>query len=204
VLMTVALAPGAPARAVDPCCASSSSKEAETGDSARSVDAVLPALTLDATSGERYALRTAVTRARFTVFVFFSAQCPCVTAHDERLTHLAQVYGPSDVQFLLVDSEVGDALARDKAEAARRHYPFPILADPGGQLARAFAVRFATSTVVVDEQGRIRYRGGIDSEKRQVTPAGRFYLQEALTALLAGKTPELTETKPLGCYLRMS
>jgi hypothetical protein len=65
-------------------------------------------------------------------------------------------------------------------------------------------VRFATTTLVVDSSGVVRYHGGIDSEKHQPSPAGRFYLKEALSALLAGKTPDFTETKSLGCYLRLS
>ncbi len=167
-------------------------------------DSVLPDLTLASTNGQSYALRKAVSEARLTVFVFFSAHCQCLSAHDERLTELARGYEAKDVQFFLVDSEVGDALARDRSEIERRQYPFPILADPGGRLAQAYGVRFATTTLVVDSSGNVRYYGGIDSEKRQPNPAGRFYLKEALAALLAGKTPEFTETKSLGCYLRIS
>ncbi|MGO9832415.1 MAG: redoxin family protein [Myxococcaceae bacterium] len=167
-------------------------------------ESVLPDLTLAATNGQSYSLRKAVSDARYTVFVFFSAHCQCLTAHDDRLTQLARGYEPKDVQFFLVDSEVGDALERDRTEAQRRQYPFPILADPGGRLAQAFGVRFATTTLVVDSAGNVRYHGGIDSEKRQPNPAGRFYLKEALSALLAGKAPDFTETKSLGCYLRFS
>ena len=167
-------------------------------------ESVLPDLTLASSNGRSYALRNAVGDARFTVFVFFSAHCQCLSAHDERLTELAREYQPQDVQFFLVDSEVGDALERDRSEAQRRQYPFPILADPGGRLAQSFGVRFATTTLVVDSMGNVRYHGGIDSEKRKPDPAGRFYLKEALAALLAGKTPEFTETKSLGCYLRIS
>ncbi len=167
-------------------------------------DSGLPDLTLASTNGQSYALRKAVADARFTVFVFFSAHCQCLSAHDERLMELARDYQTQGVQFFLVDSEAGDALERDRSEAQRRQYPFPILADPGGRLAQAFGVRFATTTLVVDPMGNVRYHGGIDSEKRTPDPAGRFYLKEALAALLAGKTPEFTETKSLGCYLRIS
>jgi peroxiredoxin len=167
-------------------------------------DPVLPDVSLASTNGQTYALRKTVSNARFTVLVFFSAQCPCVTAHDERLSQLARDYDPKDVQFFLVDSEVGDAIERGRNEAQKRRYPFPILADPGGRLAQAFAVKFATTTLILDSTGAVRYRGGIDSERRQPNPAGRFYVKEALSALLAGKTPDLTETKSLGCYLRIS
>jgi peroxiredoxin len=175
---------------------------------ATSASAALPAetvpnLTLAATNGRSVDVRPALGAARFTVFIFFSAQCPCMAAHDERVKQLASSYQPGDVQFFLVDSEVGDALERDRTEAQRRGYPFVILADPQAKLAKAFGVRFATTTIVVDASGSVRYQGGIDSEKRQPSPAGRFYLKEALSALLEGKTPDVTQTKSLGCYLRL-
>jgi peroxiredoxin len=165
---------------------------------------VIPDLTLASTSGQSYAMGKTVTNSRFTVLVFFSASCPCVAAHDERLSQLARDYDPKDVQFFLVDSEVGDALARGRDEVQKRGYPFPILADPGGRLAHALDVKFATTTLVLDSAGAVQYRGGIDSDKRRPNPSGRFYLREALSALLSGKRPDLTETKSLGCYLRIS
>ncbi len=172
--------------------------------SASASEPTLPNLALEATNGRTLELRPTVSAARFTVFIFFSAHCPCMAAHDDRVSQLASAYPARDVQLFLVDSEVGDALERDRMEAQRRQYPFPILADPNGKLAQAFNVRFATTTVVVDSAGTVRYRGGIDSEKRKPDPAGRFYLKEALSALLKGQTPELTETKSLGCYLRIT
>jgi peroxiredoxin len=167
-------------------------------------ESVLPSLALEATDGRIVELRPTVSAASFTVFIFFSAHCPCMAAHDDRLSQLATAYEARNVQFFLVDSEVGDALERDRAEVQRRQYPFPILADPKGRLAEALGARFATTTVVLDSAGSVRYRGGIDSEKRKPDPAGRFYLKEALSALLDGKTPDVTETKSLGCYLRIS
>jgi peroxiredoxin len=176
---------------------------ATSASSAPPAEPVVPNLTLAATNGRSVEIRPALGAARFTVFIFFSAQCPCMAAHDDRVKQLARSYPPGDVQFFLVDSEVGDVLERDRAEAQRRGYPFVILADPQAKLAKAFGARFATTTFVVDASGSVRYQGGIDSEKRQPSPAGRFYLKEALSALLEGKTPDVTETKSLGCYLRL-
>jgi peroxiredoxin len=166
-------------------------------------DAV-PALTLQGTDGGAYPLRSAITRGRWTVFVFFSARCPCQKAHDDRLRTLFEEYRSREVQFFLVDSEVGDALERGRSEVVNRNYPVPILADPNAQLAQALGATFATSSVVVDPTGKIRYRGGVDSSKREPDPSSQFYLKNALDALLAGRAPDPAETKSLGCYLRTS
>ena len=166
----------------------------------------VPDLTLEGTNDRSYALRATVSEARFTVFVFFSATCPCMVAHDERLRELARSYQEKGVQFFLVDPEVGDALERGKVEIQRRQYPFPILADPQARFARAMKAQFATTTVVFDSEGRVRYRGGIDNQNRHVgvSPGERRYLEEVLSALLSGKSPDASETKSFGCYLRTS
>lgn len=165
--------------------------------------AVLPELTLQGTSGGAFPLRETARKARFTVLVFFSATCPCLEAHDQRLVALARAQAPGEVQVLAVDSESGASLEQDRAEAQRRGYPFPILLDPGGQLARAVGAVFATTTVVVDAEGRLRFRGGIDSAKREFRPDARPWLKYALEALLRGQAPDPAEPKTLGCFLRL-
>jgi len=49
----------------------------------------------------------------------------------------------------------------------------------------------------------MRFRGGIDSARREVKASTGFYLKEALDALLQGKAPDPAEPKVLGCYLRL-
>jgi peroxiredoxin len=171
---------------------------------AASTETVVPDLTLEGTDDRSYALRPTVGQGRLTVFVFFSSHCPCVAAHDQRLIDLGRTFQAKGVQFYLVDSEVGNALERGKAAVQRRKYPFPILADPQAKMAKALKVEFAATAVVLDARGRVHYRGGIDSHERKVDPnTGRFYLLEALTALLDGKPPDPKETKSFGCYLRL-
>ena len=75
------------------------------------------------------------THAPVTVLVFFSPGCHCLAAHDPRLVSLAGRSGPRGVQFFMVDSEIHGDEARDRAEATRRGYPFPMLRDPGAKLA---------------------------------------------------------------------
>jgi peroxiredoxin len=166
-------------------------------------DPLLPDLALEATSGPSQRLRQTVAGAPFTVLVFFSDSCPCMAAHDRGLIELAQAYRARGVQVFLVDSEAGEALARDTEAVKRRHYPFPILADPGARLAKALGAEFATATVVFDAEGQVRYRGGIDSAKRETEHVEKSYLRDALEALVEGKRPAVAEAKTLGCYLRI-
>ena len=140
--------------------------------------------------------------APLTVVVFFSSHCPCQRAHDDRLRALAATYAPAGVRFVLVDAEADATPQRDEVETKARRYPFPVLANPSGSLADSLGAEYATYTVVLDAQHRVRYQGGIDSDKQHLTEDARFYLRDALDDLLAGRAPAVPQGKTLGCVLR--
>lgn len=140
--------------------------------------------------------------ARLTVLVFFSRHCHCLDAHEPLLRAIAGAYGPRGVTFSMVDSEIGASVERDEAEASVRGYTFPILIDPGARLAGRLGAEYATYSVVVDATGRVRYRGGIDTDKTHPTSDATPYLENAIDDLLAGRAPRVPEGKTLGCALQ--
>jgi|HubBroStandDraft_1064217.scaffolds.fasta_scaffold27357_4 redoxin len=140
-------------------------------------------------------------RAALTVFIFFSAHCHSLDAHDGRVRALFDAYRGRGVQFVMVDSETAGSLETDSAEAKRRAYPFPIVQDRGARLARALGAKYATYTVVADARGRIRYRGGLDSDRVHLHKDATFFLRDALDDLLADRAPRVPEAKTLGCTL---
>ncbi len=138
----------------------------------------------------------------YTVLIFFSAGCHVLEAHDERLAHLYAEFAPKGVRFLAVDPEPNATLWRDRDEARRRGYRFPILLDRGAALARAFGADFAGLAIVLDRSANVVYRGGIDSDRAHLTDDAAPYLQHALADLLEGKPPRDNGTKVMGCALR--
>jgi hypothetical protein len=164
--------------------------------------AVAPDVVLVDTTGAAHPLRRGPPASTLTVISFFSAHCPCQAAHDARLRELHARFGAAGVAFLAVDSEIGATDAADDAERIARRYSFPIARDPGAALARSLDARYATYTVVLDGDGRIRYRGAIDSDRTHLTPGASFYLDDALVALLAGRSPRVTSSEALGCALQ--
>jgi peroxiredoxin len=153
------------------------------------------------TDGKEHALVSAT--APFTVLEFFSNHCPCQAQHDARLREIALAYGPRGVAFFAVDSESDAALERDQAEAERRGYPYPILVDPHGALARRLDAAYATYTVVLDRQGHVIYAGGIDSDKSHLTDGATPHLRDALDDALLGVPQRNPHPTALGCALML-
>ena len=147
-------------------------------------------------------LRELVRQHRFTAIVFFSATCPCFDAHRARLAALVHEMERKDVRIVIVDSE-----RRHAGEAAVRLVPatdLPILQDRGGTLARRLDAAYATETYVFDASGSLRYRGGIDDDRRTLSQKPRAHLRDALLGLLAGTAPAYATSKTLGCGLAVA
>jgi len=159
----------------------------------------LTALLADSAAGHQLSAPGA---PRATVLVFFSPRCDCLAAHEPRLNQLYGRYRARGVVFAVVDSESRGSVEGDAAEAARRGYPFPILRDRQGHLAAALGARFASESVLLDAAGRLRYRGGIDSDGTHLHASAEPYLQDAIDDLLAGRAPRRAEAPVLGCLLQ--
>lgn len=149
-----------------------------------------------------HTLRSLLGEGELLVVTFFSATCPCQRAHDARLLALHEQWSGKGVRFVSVDAEANSSLARDVREQKQRGYPFPILSDPAGTLADIFGAKFATYTVILDKQGAVQYRGGIDDDRSRLRPGATQYVQMALERLAAGETPSPREGKAMGCFLR--
>nr|HEX4315019.1 redoxin domain-containing protein [Kofleriaceae bacterium] len=161
----------------------------------------VPDLTLSGTSGPQLVLPRDLAAAKYTAFVFFAKGCGCFSAHQGRLRELANEFAPSGVRLVLVDPESGRTVDSDEHEVEARTLPAPIYLDPGAHLAKALHAEFATYVVVVDSAGKIRYRGGIDSDKSHLRGDATPYLRDALADLVAGREPKRAQTEPLGCVL---
>ena len=161
----------------------------------------VPDTVLIGTDRRSHALRP-VGDDRFLVLTFFSATCPCQKSHDARLRELYVRYRARAVGFYAIDSETHADRDRDAEQASVRGYPFPILIDEGGSVAHALDAEYATFTVVLDGDGHVVYRGGIDSDKNEIHDDATPYLADALDDVLAGRAPRRAEGKVLGCALR--
>lgn len=139
---------------------------------------------------------------KLTVLVFYAKQCNCLEAHDRRLLDLYARYHDRGVAFVFVDSEVDASQADDEAATRKRGYAFPVWVDRGAKLAGALGAEYATYTVVVDEAGRVRYHGGIDSDKTHLHDDATPYLGDALEDLVAGRPARAGTNEGLGCALR--
>jgi peroxiredoxin len=142
--------------------------------------------------------------AKAIVLFFMWADCPASNGYAPEMIRMAKVYG-KDVLFFGVHSDP-ELTAEQAARHAREHeLPFPMLLDPTQQLARDTGVKRVPSAVVLSPAGKVLYVGRIDDRyvslgKKRGEPTHRD-AQNAIDAILAGKTPAVAETEVIGCLL---
>jgi hypothetical protein len=159
-------------------------------------------LVLPGSDGRRHDVAAELRQAKLSVFIFYSASCACLDAHEPRIAALHAHYERRGVAFRFVNSEIS-AEPRQDSQIARAHgYTFPLLTDRGARLAHALGAEFATHVVVVEPSGRLVYSGGIDSDRNYLRSSARHFLRDALDALLAGREPPAAG-EALGCALRL-
>ncbi len=160
----------------------------------------LPDLTLPGSDGAAHRLRGA---GKETVVEFFSLHCPCQREHDPRFKQIYERFAKEGVAFFAVDSEAGVTLAQLTEEAKVRGYPYPILLDEGGKLAKALDAQFCLTSIIADPSGHVHYWGGVDSDRTcgHKAEGAHPYLENAIASLLAGHEPSPARTKPMGCWL---
>lgn len=155
-----------------------------------------PILRLHTDSGN-YPLHGAIT-----LLNFWSPECACSRFMEPHVRMLVERFQPRGVQFITVilvdDSRVSESAILERWRA--RAIPTPALVDRGGAFARQFGVWAGPAAVIVDARGRIIYTGAYNIG-RYCDNERTAYAQQALEAVLAGRTPPRASTPFYGCKL---
>jgi len=139
-------------------------------------------------------------RGKIVIVNFWSCECP----HSERTDRaiMSMLVQWKDVVLMTIASNRNESAETVKTVAEARHLPV-VLLDQNCRVADQFEARTTPHVFVIDREGtlRLRYRGAVDDVTfRQRLPT-RFFLDEAVEALLEGRLPVLTESPAFGCAI---
>ncbi len=138
--------------------------------------------------------------AKLVVVVFACNHCPVVKTYERRLIRFVDDYRDKGVEFVAisVSKQPSDQLSQMKTRASDSGFNFPYLIDPSQKIAKNYGATHTPHVFVLDQQRRIAYMGKIDDHLDESKVTERF-LRDAVDALLAGKQPEVAETRQVGC-----
>ena len=188
---------------------------AETKPETLAIGAAAPEFTLPGVDGRDWSLGD-FQEAKVLVVVFTCAHCPTAQSYEERLKKIVEDYkdkgvsvvaiSPNDPKSVRPDelgyTDVGDSFDDMKIRAKDRAFNFPFLYDGDTEtVSRAYGPVATPHVFVFDPARKLRYAGRIDDVERESLVTVRD-LRNALDALLAGKQPEVAQTRVFGCSLK--
>ncbi len=144
-----------------------------------------------------------VSKAKVVVVVFTCNHCPVAVAYEDRLVKFAKAYDPKGVAVVAinVNNLPEDKLDQMKVRAKEKGFTFPYLYDPTQKIAREYGATCTPHWFVLDGDRKIAYMGAFD-DNQDASKVKEKYLEKAVDALLAGKKPEVTETRQFGCSIK--
>lgn len=135
--------------------------------------------------------------------IFLCNQCPYVLSYVDSLKRIQDQFQSQG--FTLVGINASDAtqypeesFENMKQFAREKGLNFPYLWDSTQDVAYSFGAEKTPEAFLIDGEGILRYSGGIDNHPQPPEAASIPYLQQAITALLAGEELSPNSTEVIG------
>ncbi len=138
-------------------------------------------------------------RGRIVVLNFWSCECPHSERTDRQIMAMF-VQWQDDVVLLPIASNRIESPQAIAQTARSRHLP-TVLMDADDRVANLYQAVTTPHIFVIDRDGILRYAGAVDDASFRQRRPTRFYLDEAVEALLDGHLPPVAETPSYGCAI---
>lgn len=162
--------------------------------------AEIPDVRLQDTSGATRSLSSYT--GKVLVLVFWSFKCPVSLAYIDRVQALQDKYAGRGAVVFGVASNENETADEIRANLSHLNISVPMLLDAEGALAQELGATHTPEVFVLDAAGVLRYRGPLDNNKRAGERGRIAYVENALDALLSGRTVAPSEVRPFGCPIR--
>jgi hypothetical protein len=143
--------------------------------------------------------------ARAIVFLFISVDCPVSNRYAPEIRRLHDAFAKRGIIFRLVYPNPAESADAIRVHVKEYNYPGDALRDPRLELAKFATATVTPESAVYDVQRRRLYLGRIDDRYVSLgleRPAPtRHELEDALTAILAGRPVRPAGGAAVGCFI---
>jgi peroxiredoxin len=145
------------------------------------------------------------------VVIFSCNHCPYVIAYEDRMIDLHNKYAPKGFPVIAINPNDPAAQPQDSYEkmierAAEKKFPFVYLFDEGQKVYPVYGATRTPHVYLLSKRGGdliVEYIGTIDDNYKDVSEVKEKFLETAIDELLAGKKVSVTETKAIGCTIKV-
>jgi peroxiredoxin len=133
------------------------------------------------------------------VVLFWSGVCSHCERYDKYLNEFERRH--PELALIGVASRHGETVEMIRKTRADRHLTFPLLFDPGSEVAKRWFTQQTPRAFLMDAQRTLLYRGAVDNYKYPEDPEYVPYLEPAIEAFLKGEPLSRQETASYGCAI---
>ena len=144
------------------------------------------------------------------VLVFTCNTCPYSKMYEDRIIDLHNKYANQGFPVLAIqpnspEKSPGDSYALMQKRAKDKDFPFAYVNDETQEITKAYGATNTPHVYLLNKEGnnfKIAYIGAIDNNSRDASQVTRRYVEEAIDALMDGKSVNTTDTKAIGCTIK--
>ena len=138
------------------------------------------------------------------IVIFDCNTCPYSKAYNERIIDLNEKYAAKGFPVITINANdgSGDSYEEMVRIANKKKYKFPYLYDETQAIAKTYGATNTPHVFVLNRDLKVSYIGAIDDNARNAASASKKYVEDAVDALLAGKSVPVTKTKAVGCGIK--
>lgn len=152
-------------------------------------------------------------QGKVVVLEWFNPECPFVRASHTKgsLVNTAERLQKQGIVYLAINSgapgKQGHGVEANRAGARAFNLQHPILLDESGAVGKAYGATNTPHLFVIDAQGTLVYGGAVDNSpdgEGESPEGGKLvsYVEQAVTAVLAGQPVPTPSTKAYGCSVK--
>lgn len=144
------------------------------------------------------------------IVIFTCNHCPYAKAYEDRIIALDKQYQPKGFPVVAINPNDVSIVPEDSYEnmqvrAKEKGFTFPYLYDATQAVANAYGAERTPHVFLLKKSGdkfEVAYIGAIDDNYKDASAVKTRYVEQAIEAILAGKKPEPSTTKAIGCTVK--
>jgi len=170
-----------------------------------SIGDVAPDFSLKGTDGEVHSLASDAGE-KGSIVIFTCNHCPYAIAYEDRIIELQNTFATKGFNVIAINPndpvvKPADSFEAMAVRAAEKGFNFPYLFDDGQRVYPVWGATKTPHVFLLDALNTVRYIGVIDNNT-DASKADQFFVADAIEALNAGKNPEPSTTKAIGCSIK--
>jgi len=150
------------------------------------------------------------TKAKGFIIIFTCNTCPVSIQNEDRILALDKKYNDLGFPVIAINPnnpavQPGDSFKLMKVRAKEKGFTFPYLFDDGQKIFPQYGASATPHVYILQKEKeglKVKYIGGIDNSSRNPNTVTKKYAENAVDALLEGKTVEVSYTRAIGCSIK--